>query len=84
MSREKILIHQGNFYDFEVTSDEGSFKLTALTKEATETIRLIFLKNLPQKYKAEINFIRLCSTELEHTLRTLIAEGYQVNFKKEK
>ncbi len=68
--------------DFKVESNDGLIKLIALNKEAREWIRINFLKPCKIICPPDLDVVMIQLDLLEEVLRSLMAEGYKVNFKK--
>lgn len=67
-------------YDFEVSCDISFVKLKALNAEAREWIRVVIIKPSGIICPPELDNVLIQSDLLEEVLRSLMAEGFKVNF----
>lgn len=68
--------------DFIISKDDNFIKLEALNADAVEWIKIAILKPSGLDLgPAVFKHVRLPHDQLEETLRSIMAEGYKVNFK---
>lgn len=71
-------------YDFEISFDNGLIKIRPLNEEAMNWVKITVLKPMkcPDKVEPRVDFIAIQAYDLEHTLRSLLACGFRVDFQR--